>query len=61
VVTPIFPAASGDRIAVQASDETFADNERLLKSTGDLYPLGSELKEIADVISQVRSTIISVI
>ncbi|XP_012224099.1 katanin p60 ATPase-containing subunit A-like 2 isoform X2 [Linepithema humile] len=54
VVTPIFPAASGDRIAVQApvSDETFANNERLLKSTGDLYPLGSELKEIADVISQ---------
>lgn len=56
-VTPIFPAESGDRVAVQVpmSDETFTNNERLLKSIGDLYPLSSELKEIADVMSRVRN------
>lgn len=56
-VTPIFPAESGDRVAahVPMSDETFADNERLLKPIGNLYPLGSELKEIADVMSRVRN------
>lgn len=55
-VTPIFPAESGDRIMCQASmsDETITDNERLLRPIGDLYPHGSELKEIADVISRVR-------
>ncbi|XP_011694714.1 PREDICTED: katanin p60 ATPase-containing subunit A-like 2 [Wasmannia auropunctata] len=53
-VTPIFPAESGDRVAVQVpmSDETFIDNERPLKPIGNLYPHGSELKEIADVISR---------
>lgn len=54
-VTPIFPAESGDRAAVQVPmfDETF--NERLLKPVDNLYPLGSELKEIADIISRVRN------
>ncbi|CAL1689474.1 unnamed protein product [Lasius platythorax] len=53
-VTPIFPAESGDRIMCQVpmSDETITDNERLLRPIGDLYPHGSELKEIADVISR---------
>ncbi|KAG5310214.1 KATL2 protein, partial [Acromyrmex insinuator] len=53
-VTPIFPAESGDRVAIQVpmSDETFINNERLLKPIGDLYPLSSELKEIADVMSR---------
>ncbi|XP_025156481.1 katanin p60 ATPase-containing subunit A-like 2 isoform X2 [Harpegnathos saltator] len=57
-VTPIFPAESGDRAAIvqpiAMSDEAFTDNnERILKPIGDLYPPGSELKEIADVISRV--------
>ncbi|KAM0725380.1 Katanin p60 ATPase-containing subunit A-like 2 [Formica fusca] len=54
-VTPIFPAESGDRVAIQVPmfNETITDNdERLLKPISDLYPLGSELKEIADVISR---------
>ncbi|XP_032683538.1 katanin p60 ATPase-containing subunit A-like 2 [Odontomachus brunneus] len=59
-VTPIFPVESGDRTVAAAvvqpiptSDETFADNnERILKPIGDLYRPGSELKEIADVISR---------
>ncbi|XP_025156482.1 katanin p60 ATPase-containing subunit A-like 2 isoform X3 [Harpegnathos saltator] len=56
-VTPIFPAESGDRAAIvqpiAMSDEAFTDNnERILKPIGDLYPPGSELKEIADVISR---------
>lgn len=56
-VTPIFPAESGDRVAIQMpiSDETFIDNERVLKPIGNLYPLGSELKDIADVMSRVRN------
>lgn len=56
-VTPIFPTESGDRVAIQGSisDEIVTDNERLLRSIGDLYPLGSELKEIADIISRVRN------
>lgn len=61
-VTPIFPAESGDRITVQVPkfDETFTNetfNEKLLKPIDNLYPLGSELKEIADVISRVRNDI----
>ncbi|XP_014483332.1 PREDICTED: katanin p60 ATPase-containing subunit A-like 2 [Dinoponera quadriceps] len=56
-VTPIFPAESGDRTAtiqpIQMFDEAFTDNnERILKPIGNLYPAGSELKEIADVISR---------
>ncbi|KAL6258897.1 hypothetical protein P5V15_010843 [Pogonomyrmex californicus] len=54
-VTPIFPTESGDqRVITQVpiSDETFADGDKLLKPIGNLYPLGSELKEIADVISR---------
>lgn len=56
-VTPIFPAESGDRVAIQMPmfNEIVTDNERLLKPIGDLYPLGSELKEIADVISRVKN------
>lgn len=58
-VTPIFPAESGDRAAavqpIPTFEEMFADNnERILKPIGDLYPPGSELKEIADVISRVK-------
>lgn len=59
-VTPIFPTESGDRVATlqgPISDEIVTDNERQLRSIGDLYPLGSELKEIADVISRVRNRI----
>ncbi|XP_072747086.1 katanin p60 ATPase-containing subunit A-like 2 [Anoplolepis gracilipes] len=53
-VTPIFPAESGDRVTIQVpmSNEIVTDNERLLKPIGDLYPHGSELKEIAEVISR---------
>lgn len=56
-VTPIFPTESGDRVAIQGSisDEIVTDNERLLKSIDNLYPLGSELKEIADIMSRVRN------
>jgi len=56
-VTPIFPAESGDRVAIQVPmfDETFINNERLLKPIGNLYPFNSELKEIADVMSRVRN------
>jgi len=57
-VTPIFPAKSGDRaVQVPMSDETFLpiEKERLLKPIDNLYPLGSELKEIANVMSQVKN------
>lgn len=58
-VTPIFPAESGDRAAaiqpIRSSDEATADNnEKILKPIGDLYKAGSELREIADVISRVK-------
>jgi len=41
------------------SDETFlpVEKERLLKSIDNLYPFGSELKEIANVMSQVKKNI----
>jgi len=57
-VTPIFPTKSGDPAGqVPMSDETFlpVEKERLLKPIDNLYPLGSELKEIANVMSQVNS------
>lgn len=56
-VTPIFPAESGDRVTVQVPmfDET--SNVKLLKPIDNLYALGSELKEIADIISRVRNAI----
>lgn len=53
-VTPIFPTESGDRVAIQGSisDEIVTDNEKLPRSIDNLYPIGSELKEIADIISR---------
>ncbi|KYN02750.1 Katanin p60 ATPase-containing subunit A-like 2 [Cyphomyrmex costatus] len=49
-VTPIFPTENGDRVVL--SDEIFTSNEKSLKPIDNLYPLRSELKEIADIMSR---------
>jgi len=55
-VTPIFPTENGDRVTTMPkSNENFAINERFLKPIDNLYPFNSELKEIANIISQVRN------